>query len=435
MNAPKQEPWPLWMKLLWQVLAVAVLALQGPTFTRQLAERVTGVDFLQEWIAVKNWQHGRPVYAPLPRTVPLELPETADCEFPITYNAHPPTAVLAAFPIALPLGYYDSVLAWNLLSLALLLFALLVILRELRLRLDPWHWLPACALLLIFNPFRQQMSQGQLNGLLLLLLTLAWRAERRDRPRWAGFWIGLAAALKVFPALFLLYFLARGQWRALLTGVTTLLACLVLTAAVLGPASFVDYATIVVPNLSQFRAAKLNASLPGFWTKLLQGHELEKVRPLAEAPLVRQIGIGVTGIAVLAALWFKTRRGRRNPSNDHVYALWLVGMLLLSPITWDHSLLLLTLPLIWLWKENAGHALGRINVFLFAAIFSLNYQGEWLERMKEGALPTPLGPLEILTCASALFYALVILFTWLLLIPSSLAAQPPEGHAAALEPA
>lgn len=417
MSRPAESDWPLWMKLLWQVLAIGVLVLQGPTVLRQLSERDVGVDFLQEWISVKNWQHDRAVYALMTNTVPLEMPETAAREFQIFYNAHPPTSVLALLPVALPLGYYDAVLAWNLISLAMLILAFVVILRELDLRLDVWYWLPALAVLLIYNPFRQQLSQGQLNGLLLLLLTLAWRAERRCQSRLAGVWIGIAAALKLFPGLFLLYFLIRGQWRALLAAVTTLLACLLITAAILGPAAFVDYATVVVPHISQYRASKLNSSIPGFWIKLLQGSVRETVTPLVVAPMAMQVGMIASEAAILAGLWFKTRRNRIDAATDQVFSLWLVGMLLLSPITWDHSLLLLSLPLIWLWKVNAGNLAGRLATFLLAAIFSINYQGEWLARMREGTLPTPLGPLEVLTCGSAIFYALAVLFVWLLWRP------------------
>src|SRR5690349_877662 len=42
------------------------------------------------------------------------------------------------------------------------------------------------------------------------------RAGRESR---AGFWIGLATAIKAFPALVLLYFLVTGRWRGLRAGV------------------------------------------------------------------------------------------------------------------------------------------------------------------------------------------------------------------------
>lgn len=414
--APKHDDWPLWMKLVWQLLAVGLFVLRGPEFVQSLRDTSVGVDFLQEWASVQNWLKGRPVYAPLPDTVPVDLPEScrgANVVFPIRFNAHPPPAVLLALPFSVALGYFDACLAWNLVSLALLFAAFLLILKELELRIDPWLCLPGLALLLIYNPFRQQMAQGQLNGVLLFLFTLAWRAERRGRERQAGAWIGLAAALKLFPTLFLLFFLVRGRWRAFLAGCTSLLAAFTLTALALGPSAFVDYATIVVPAVNDYRAAKLNASLTGFWIKLLEGSAKEKVAPWIEAPALGRLAIAGGSLLLLGVMAWRARQARSLSEFDRLFSLWLVGMLLLSPITWDHSLLLLTLPLVVLWKETAGGWVGRGCVLLTLAVFSMNHQAEWLRRMQEGSLPTPLGPAEQLTCCGVLFYTLAILFVWL----------------------
>jgi glycosyl transferase family 87 len=69
----------------------------------------------------------------------------------------------------------------------------------------------------------------------LLIASLAWTVERRTGP----FWMGVAASLKIFPILFALVYLGRGQWgRAL--------AAIVFTALLWAPALLYDlrgYAT------------------------------------------------------------------------------------------------------------------------------------------------------------------------------------------------
>jgi hypothetical protein len=50
-------------------------------------------------------------------------------------------------------------------------------------------------LVLLYSPFRQQFSQGQLNAVLLLLITGAWAAERSARPGLAGVLLAVATAV------------------------------------------------------------------------------------------------------------------------------------------------------------------------------------------------------------------------------------------------
>lgn len=420
------EDWPLWMKLAWQVLAVGLLVLRGPEFMDSLAPERAGVDFLQEWSSVQNWKHGRPIYSYMPDTLPADLPEILAGKkvyFGIEYNAHPPFSVLLTLPLAAELRYQHALLAWNLLSLALLAVSLAIMALELNFRLNRWLWLPALALLLVYNPLRQQVNQGQLNAVLLLFLTLAWQADRHGRAAWAGAWVGLATATKLFPGLFLFYFALRRQWRACWVLLLTAGAAHALVLVVLGPQCFWDYARVVVPYVENFRAARLNASIPGFFIKLFEGSVKENVEPLLASPLARQAGTWLAAACVLAILASFTARPRPGWSVDRLYSLWLVAMLLLSPITWDHSLLLATLPLLWLWQARPQDWLARANVLVIVALFSINHQGEWLLRIKEGTLPLPFGTLEVVTAASVLLYTLLILFAWLCLIRPS-AGEP-----------
>src|SRR5262249_51177427 len=180
--------------------------------------------------------------------------------FVLEVNAHPPTSVLLALPLA-DLDYPDAVLAWNLFSLALLVPALWLVIRQLDLRVAPWMLLPLAAVLLICSPFRQQVVQGQLNLVLLAILTGAWAADRSGRPWWAGTLVGLATALKLFPGFLFLYFVLRRRWHALGAGIVSLSVCTGLTATVLGVEAFESYARDVLPQIGRFRSDWVNASL------------------------------------------------------------------------------------------------------------------------------------------------------------------------------
>lgn len=75
----------------------------------------------------------------------------------------------------------------------------------------------AAAVTLWFPFYRESQAQN-MTALLLFLAALAARALSRARDGEAGMWMGLAAALKLFPGLALVYFAARGRWRAVIAG-------------------------------------------------------------------------------------------------------------------------------------------------------------------------------------------------------------------------
>ena len=117
----------------------------------------------------------------------------------------------------------------------------MLIFRELKFPVAAWSILPIVALGLTCSPLRHQISQGHWNAQLLLLVTLAWVARRRGQSTWSGFWVGTAAALKLFPAFLLFYFVVRRRWKAVIVGSVWIVASNAMTVAVLGLDSYRDY--------------------------------------------------------------------------------------------------------------------------------------------------------------------------------------------------
>ncbi|WP_189227085.1 glycosyltransferase 87 family protein, partial [Saccharothrix coeruleofusca] len=79
------------------------------------------------------------------------------------------------------------------------------------------------AVCLLLEPLRGGLDLGQVNMVLIGLVVLDCLLPRTPWPR--GALVGLAAAIKLTPAIFVLYFLARGRWRSAMTAVTTFTAC------------------------------------------------------------------------------------------------------------------------------------------------------------------------------------------------------------------
>jgi len=148
--------------------------------------------------------HGGDLYGRLPRLGGGHV-------LPFTY---PPFAALAFIPLALA-GY--STASWLLTAVTIASVAVTLWCfaastaagtgTRMR-RLLPWA-LPAALLL---EPVRSTLTYGQINALLMALVTVDCLTRA---PRWPrGIGVGIAAALKLTPGVFVLFFLLRRDLRS-----------------------------------------------------------------------------------------------------------------------------------------------------------------------------------------------------------------------------
>jgi uncharacterized membrane protein len=230
---------------------------------------------------------------------------------------------------------------------------------------------PALVLLLLCDPFRQQVGQGQLNLFLLLLTTGVWVAERSGRPWLAGILLGVAAVVKLVPAFLFLYFALRRQGRVLLAGMATVTVLTLLTLALLGFDTYQSYINDVVPEVAAARSDWQNNSLQGIWAKLFDpaAHSAHLL-PLWSNPLLARLGAAISCLAVVVLLAWVTWKARTRRECDQAYGLGLIAMLLVQPTTWNHIFLLLLLPLALLWLHLPTTATARVAfLVLLAALF------------------------------------------------------------------
>jgi hypothetical protein len=429
------RPWPLWQRLLWVVLAVLVCWHESAAFLADLRPpRDHPRDFFQEWASARNYLTGLPIYLPQLESYRRHLGYDQPPPDLLPYNAHPPTLVLLALPFA-RLDYPDAVLVWNLLSLLALVVSVAWVVRGLRI---PWSWwavFPVVTLLMLCDPFRQQMIQGQLNLVLALLITAAWRDGRRGRDGRAGVWLGVATAVKLFPGFLLAHAAWRGRFRTAAAGTATVLLLTALTVGVLGTEAYRDYARVVLPGLQRYRNDATNLSVIGFWGKLCDpnnpwaseqdllnegGREQartlsswDRILPLYRSPTLARAGGLVSAAVVVLTLAWAVRPYRRLLDPDVAFALAVTAMLLVSPIVWNHYALLLLVPFGVLWVRLPR---GPARLVFWAALFAL-----WVNFRRVFNLVVPGGeavgiirPAQTLTVMSFQTYALLALFVLLL---------------------
>jgi hypothetical protein len=381
----------------------------GPSYARAMRPVVNhNNDYFQDWASARNYWSGLPIYTPHSTTIPLyQGRPPSEPELRLEYNAHPPTSVLLALPLAW-LDYDDAVLAWNLVSLAALLASLAIVAVALP-ELKPL-FLPAAALLPFCIPIYGNFQQGQLTLMLLFLITAAWALERSGRSGIAGLLVGTAAAIKLFPAYMGVYFLAQRQWRALLAAAAAFTAWTLATAAMLGRQTYDDYLHIVLPYLKVFSTLGFNYSLAGFWNKLFDpAGEGSVVVPVWYSPAVAHFGTILSNVAVTAVTAAVAFRAKSPGGRELAFGTTVTAMLLASPVTWDISMVLLLVPIALVARASERSRWTPMALVLILMVLCLP-QKTLIELALAGRTIHVAGPAFMLGAASLKFYALLGVF-------------------------
>ncbi|SFS42318.1 glycosyltransferase 87 family protein [Streptomyces sp. ok210] len=228
---------------------------------------------------------------------------------------YPPFAAVCMLPMLL-VGRTGAVVGCVLLSAAASVLLLRGPLRELP--LGRGSLVVTGCLFVMLEPVRDTFSLGQVN---LLLMALVYADGGRGR--FGGVGIGLAAAFKLTPAVFIGYLLLTGRRRAAAVATGTALAATALGVLAAPRASWV------------------------FWTRALwDTHRVGALDYVSNQSLqgaLARLGAGrpVWVLAVLAVLvlWaYRVRRATAVGDDETGMALTGLAACLVSPVTWVHHL-------------------------------------------------------------------------------------------------
>ncbi len=265
------------------------------------------------------------------------LPVTsAGARLPFSY---PPLAAVLLSPLALAPLAVDAALV----TLAGVVLTALVLRMFLRSAAGPeagswWTvaWLLPVALFL--EPVRNTLDYGQINVVLMALVAADCLIVA---PRWPrGALVGIAAAVKLTPAAFVLYFLCRGDRRAAGTAAVSFAGC---TAAgfLLAPHDSARYWTSIV-----FQTGRPGS--PVYATNQSIQAVLGRAGLAPHTPAETAAWLMLSA-AVLVAAWAGMRRAFAGAEDAWALSLNAFAALLISPISWSHH---------WVWGELAVLVLG-----------------------------------------------------------------------------
>ncbi|MBF6132314.1 DUF2029 domain-containing protein [Nocardia otitidiscaviarum] len=313
-------------RVMWLVpLLCAGLATLCLTASVWPFKEISGgfIDLQVYRLGIDTLRRGGDLYGQLPQT-------TIGIGLPFIY---PPFAALVLMPFAL-VPWPVAAVAFFVTSVAALAVTLYVVARRIwpgaeRRRLAVFVTACATPLALLLEPARSTLDFGQVNLLLMALVAADCLVEK---PRWRrGVLIGIAAAVKLTPAAFVLYFLIRRDYRAAVTAAVTGAAATAVTFLVL-PRSSIDYWFGGLGNASGLSGSAFhtNQSIQAVLTRLSVHKPLSTILWLVIAAALL--------VLVVAAM----RRAVDFP--PLLLAINAVFTLLVSPISWSHH---------WIWIAPA----------------------------------------------------------------------------------
>lgn len=392
--------------VFWLVVGFVGWGTLGPIWVQAIRPAGGRVnDFYQDWGSARNYVVGMPVYSPHSSSVRWHLGLEKNPNATIEYNAHPPASVLLALPLA-ALDYPDAVRAWNLATLAAFVIAMSLMVQELK--LGGRAVLIGVALLPFCHPVYGNVYQGQLTLLLVLLLVGVWVLDRRGRSGQAGALIGLAAAIKLFPAYLVVVYAVRRDPRPIVWAVVVFGLVNLAAASVLGLQAYRDYLAIVLPDQARFRGFGFNIALAGFWSKLFDPvAETGRITPLCLSPGLARVGTLASDAAVTLVVVIAAARALTARQRDLGWGLAFVGMLLVSPVTWDFSLPLLVVPAAVVARESVHRPLSLALLFVAAVVA---WVPQSLFMLMVGEPAGSASPAFMLGAPALKFYVLLTLF-------------------------
>ena len=378
MNAPRNDLGPIQRTLAIGALVVLLVGVvvYGRYVSRdgwtKVANNPSANDFASYYYAAKVAADGNSPY----ETSKLREKAAKDgrrAPYPFFY----PPPYLIAMAWVLPLDLHDShkIFYW---AGSLFLISVLMAL---------WRWISNPAMvamsgvvLISFTPIHNTLRMGQAN--LLVLALMVWgvalvEGEGANRRRWwGGALVGLACMMKMSPALLVLWWMVRRDWRPVLGAMG---AAVVTSLAVLPLVGFGHQWTFYTEVLPGFTSGSyhdlsvsinipMNHSILNFWMQIESGFEGMTYGSDA-TPLASNLA-RATALGFLLGLFYLLRNVSPDAvSRSNAAGAFVVLMVLIPAYAYEHHLVFLLFPLL---TVSAALWQGRLHwhwSFFFVPIY------------------------------------------------------------------
>jgi alpha-1,2-mannosyltransferase len=318
-------------RLVWRLLQLLTVVVVARCLWVLFTHLPYQIDLDVYRMSAQAWLDGRPLYHDS-----ASFHTASGADLPFTY---PPLSAIVFTPFTW-LSYHAASVVMTVITLVLLVVSTMIVLAALE--VGPTSavstgpaWARRCWLavaiavvaIYYFEPIRTNLVLGQINVVLMTLVLADCLPRRTPWPR--GLLLGLAIALKLTPAVFLLYFALRRDKHAALTAAISFVGATLLGFALAWRDSL-EYWTSTLRDTNRIGTSGYfkNQNIVGALARL-------------HLTNTERLTIWTVGsLAVLAMTVWASRRTLR--AGEPVLALCCIALfgLVVSPVSWSHH---------WVW--------------------------------------------------------------------------------------
>jgi len=253
--------------------------------------------------------------------------------------------------VFLPLTHldYKTFSAVILLGNVILSFAVVALIYFLLNLSSRTTWLPLFYLfaLLLFNvPLMRNLRVGQLNLVIFALILLSLYLDKKNRMFPASFFLMIAVFIKIFPALFILFYVLQKRWKYLWYSVISGAVLFSISVLVSGLSYWAGFVKLLFNSMVlgerplyffDFDAYLTNNSIKAFFTQLFL--HLDLPRTYASAAFL------LTLIFFFIFIYRRIPAFLRSQNQDYYASVLMILSLLVSGMCWQHHYVIILFPL------------------------------------------------------------------------------------------
>lgn len=231
-------------------------------------------------------------------------------------------------------------------------------------------------MIVTMRPLADTVAYGQIDIMLLLLLTLALVASQRQHDMLAGAAVALGTLFKLYPVLLLAFFVAKRQWRALIGFALAMIICNGIAIAVMGWEMHRIYLFEVVPRIGGGTAWVENQTLNGFLSRV---YAPDMSASIFVHPLVTLLTYLFAGLATLGATYLAWQGAERDsPRYMLQFSTFVILMVLVVPAAWMHYQTIVILAFVSILVYAGDLGLFRWGAALTGVAYALiAYGNQW----------------------------------------------------------
>jgi hypothetical protein len=272
---------------------------------------------------------------------------------------YPPPAVLLVYPLGLIANLSTAMIAWYVAIFGAIVAGTIMLWRQFFAAEGKAGLVVAALLVVSLSATRMNVALTQVTFFVLVFLLLFWR----ERTPWrAGLWLAPLIVLRPLFVLLAIYFVARRQWKALVSLTATSAALILISIPLLGPNALSSY---ILQNPTQrYPGSYFIGSQCLYKLLATRNRQVEGSFSLAAHPLYDALALlSIAAVTLICVLRAKQQR-------DACLALLLIIGLWVYPSTDTHYCVLLLVPMGVVWRRRTRLGLSQTAVL---SIFGMQY--------------------------------------------------------------